>query len=148
MGIDKNEILNPQVCKIEILHTSSIDTYTYGTTRQYRAITLLTGKAWLLVYSSPGTPIFKEEGKQESAGTVFTQTVEFLYPGDSVLSREDLFSLDQMHFVVRLTFNNGLKKLIGSPDNPAQFQVTFSTEKGGYLMTFACRSAEPAFLTT
>lgn len=146
--VDKNDNLNPQVCKIEIVPIGDVSAINFGADRTYRVVTLKSQKSWLEIYFTPGKATYEEEFIEDAAGSAWNQKLEFLYPGEDSDTLNALFNYPSNKWCVKLTFNSALVKLIGDLDNPCLLKKSFSTEKGGHVLSIFRKSSLPALNTT
>lgn len=146
MAYSKSSSLNPQVCKIEVLNVTDSTQVIIGQTRIYRSVLLKSGKAWQVIYSTPGKAEFTEEQLEDPGGPFFNQKVEFPYPGEDTSTRQLLDNLENLRLLVVLTLASGVRLLLGDQGNPCLYKTTFSNEKGGRIVNLSSKAAHPAFL--
>lgn len=147
MSYPKNIILNPQICKVEITPVSWVILVNIASNPFYRDVFFKSdGSDWNLIYSTLGKIVFEEEQQEDPAGPFFNQKLEFPYPGEDYSTRINLDNLENQRYLVAITYNSGIRKLLGDLENPCTLKLGFSIEKGGRIITFQRRSIEPAFL--
>jgi hypothetical protein len=146
MSYPKSSSLNPQVCKVEIIPVEDVQGINIGSTRMHSSVSLKSGKSWQLIYSTPGKIDFSEEQQDDPAGPCFTQKLEFPYPGEDPSMRASLNNIENQRLLIRLTFNSGVMKLLGNLENPCLCKNSFSSDKGGHIISFSRKSPEPSFV--
>lgn len=146
MALTKNTNLIPAVCSIQIASISDIASITDSSTAYKKTVTFKQGKTWTDVYHTPGSMKFEEPKGLSNAGPYYKQKAEGFFPGDDAANLTDFNNIDNKRFVVKLTFNNGISKIIGDLNNPAIISIDFATNKGGSAMLYTCDSIYKAFM--
>lgn len=123
--IQKNNNLVPVITGISFAPVSDIDTMEQGTDRFRRVVTFLSQKDWIPVYFTPGTAELVEKPKDNDAGELFEISLKFLFPGDDEATLAALDPMTDRPVVVRIGYDHGGVKVIGSPENPARLQQSF-----------------------
>ncbi len=143
----KNDNLNPQICKVEISPVQDVLSVNFGENPVYCSVNFKPGGlGWNLVYASPGKIHFEEEQQDDPAGPFFIQKLEFLFPGEDESTRSMLDNMENQRYLVSITFNSGIRKLLGDLENPCTLKMSFAVDKAGRIFTFQRRSVDPAYL--
>jgi hypothetical protein len=148
MSITKSDQLAAIVTKVMYQFAHNIQTFKVGLNVNYRFVSFKTGNNWLPFYFSPGTAIFSETKKESTHGPTFDQLLEFLLPGELSAQNEALKMLDQFPVIVKITYNTGAERIIGTPDVPALFSNDYVSNKAKTSSTtgFKCLSTERAYI--
>jgi hypothetical protein len=125
---------------------SEIAAMYYYTDLFHKAITLTNSGSWRTLYFSPGTAEFSEVQKIEDAGSLFTQTLRFVFPGedDSNSSSFDFFL--RRPLVTLIQYSSGVIKIIGSQERPGFMLKSQKTDSktNGCEFTITCTDIEQA----
>jgi len=98
-------------------------------------------KPWLPFYFTPQTGELQIVPKLSDAGTIYTCTLQSRVPKDQPESTAFISILQDRWFLIRVTDANGIVRLIGTLDFPAQFSARISIPPSpsgynGYDTTF------------
>lgn len=105
-------------------------------------INLLSGAAWLLGYSTPGTLVFEEEGTDTDNGKVFKQVISGFVPGDKLILMDLMNNMEGLPFVVQLTDASGHIRILGTHGHRLVFSAKYGSggersETKGYQFKFS-----------
>lgn len=144
----KSPNLVPVIIKIQYQFTKNIGSIVNGSTTNHRVVTLNSNNDWKEIYFSPASAKYKEPKKQTKAGNLFNQLLSFKYPGEYADSITELEELDELPVVVRIEFNTGTIKLMGSIKIPAYFKSSGQSDakSTGDLFQFYCNTNHRAYL--
>lgn len=92
------------------------------------AVVLKPGKVWSAGSATLGTMGYSEPSELTSAGTIYKKTFIAFCPEDNA-ANNDLFNANRNgQYIVDCTDSNGLRKLIGSIDEPLSFSSALNTK--------------------
>ncbi len=99
------------------------------------------------IYFTPGSATFEEKQKDEEPGRVYEQELKFMFPGedDQLMSLVDKID-NGRRLLIKMTFQNGTKKLIGSIENGAVFlrSTKISGKQSVHEISFSCKQQYPS----
>jgi hypothetical protein len=106
-------------------------------------IVLNSGKAWRDFYSTPGSISFIENGNQSSDGVFYATELKQFYPGTDAESDLAVKKLEHQKLILRVLFNDGDNRIIGSLISPARIKadIESSGKKSGITIITSKRSA-------
>lgn len=91
------------------------------------APTFVAGQRWYSVYGSMSKKGF-DEGEEETAnGMIWEPEVNIFYPYDHQSVRSLVARMNFHQFILRLTDQNGFRRLVGTPWQGLTFSYQFST---------------------
>lgn len=115
------------------------------------AVTLKAGKQWSVGYGTLGSMSYTEPPELTSSGTIYKRLFTAACPEDNA-GNTNLFELmSNKQFIIDYTDNNGLRKLVGSLDEPLFFSPTLNTksgipELGGNFISFYGDGSHKAYI--
>lgn len=124
---------------VPIEHVDSIDIPIKGIITQ--PVSLASGKQWFSGYGTLGSISFTETPEKTNAGELFKRVFTAFCPKDDE-EIDTLFNeMRNMQFLLDYTDSNGLRKLIGSIDEPLKFSASLNTksqmqELAGHSISF------------
>ena len=146
MTIVKNPTLIPTICRIRFVFANLVTTIRkpLGHTVD---IGILLPSSWDEVYFTPGTAEFTEVQKQEEPGSLYTQTLRFLFPGESVTNAGSFDELLNRPILMSMYYTNSMIKILGSSDNPARMTKSLKTDSKGtsWELTVVCFDKDQVF---
>ena len=97
-------------------------------------ILLVTAAAWDKFYGSPETVLITISPENSNAGHIWNVSLKLRYPKDSASVTNTFISMARHTYLIKLTDANGIKKLLGSRDNPMRmvFEILNPGEMSGY----------------
>lgn len=98
-------------------------------------IVLKTGCRWEDMYFTPQTARPESSSKTDEAGTVYDNTINFVFPSDSDLVAQQFSDLEHTALLIKAVCANGSVELYGTAKNPAW--LTYSKTKGAKIMDSA-----------
>lgn len=110
----------------------SDDVETYGTPDNHRIIEplqLKTGKYWKDAYATLETIGYTEKPESSKHGEVFKCSFVGVTPQDSPENAHNFNAMRNGKFLVDYTDSNGLRKIIGSIDEPLSFKSSLNTKQ-------------------
>jgi hypothetical protein len=143
--MEKITTLAPEICKVYFKEKSLVTSITAGSDSNHKVVTLPNGQSWEEIYATPATKEYSEDQKTSSSGPYYEHKVEFFYPGKDAAARSDFNNYGNKQILIKLAFHNGDDLLLGSLEVPVMPSFLFSVKKGGYVITFALQSIQPAF---
>lgn len=118
------------LCSIEFVPVNWI-VYFPEVNPKYNTITqrirLLDGKAWQVCPAPDRERSLIEAQKQNDGGMYIDSTIQAFLPFDSASNEVALKVMRYYRYIVVVNMPNGIRKLIGSMDNPARFSRDFNT---------------------
>lgn len=105
-------------------------------------VTLKALARWFNCYATEGTIKYNEEKQQSPHGDYYKAKLTAFIPKDRAEVIEQLKQMNNKLFVIDYTDNNGLRKLVGTIDNPLSFSDTIDTgdnasKRNGYTIEFS-----------
>lgn len=106
-----------------------------------QAVTLKTAKQWFAGYGTRGSIGYSETPEITNAGTLYKRQFVAFCPKDGP-DNDDLFNeMRNKQFIIDYTDGNGLRKLVGSLEEPLFFSATLNTktntpELAGHSISF------------
>lgn len=147
MEIDKNATLVNIITGISYMYPTVPISVTSSPDKYHKVIFLGENISFNKIYFTPGTAKFTEKEKDEDAGTIYEQEVKFIFPGDDDDTNSLLDILRNRPLLIKITFDNLKRKLIGIPENPAKFQRVqqINDKNSSHEITFTCKANEQAW---
>ncbi len=110
------------------------------------SVNLAPGADWKPVYWQPRTGTFDQTPEETPAGTAYNQTVTCTVPGMEEVQQLTIEQLNQRKLILKLSYDNGMDIIVGSPDVPAFVQANLSAQNFAQknALSFTCRAAKPA----
>ena len=110
------------------------------------SVNLATGAEWKAVYWQPRSGTFDQTPEETPAGTAYNQSVSCTLPGLEEVQQLTIEQLNQRKLILKLTYDNGMHIIVGSPEQPAFVQATLSSQNFAQrnMLTFNCRAPKPA----
>lgn len=113
------------------------------------AVVLRSGKSWYTGYSTLETLEFAERQKNTRAGSSFDKIINGSYPKQSNSMLALFNEMDGQRFVIQITDNNDVVRLVGTINNPLIFRFDFTTGQqaanlNGYKFVFEQEDTDPA----
>lgn len=105
-------------------------------------LTFVAGQRWYTVYGSMLKKGFKETHAITEHGDLWQSGAEIFYPYDTEAARTLMAQMQFHQFILRLTDNNGFRRLVGTPWQGLDFSYRFSTGEGipgtrGYALSWS-----------
>lgn len=104
------------------------------------------GYDWKEIYSTRETINYEEPPSNTDDGKQFAQKLTFSYPGSGKENFDIINDLDQIPLLLRIKYNDGTSRLLGTIENPTFILNDFSTQ--GYVtdtqLTFLRTSEKPS----
>ena len=146
MAISKNTFLIPTICRIRYVFANLVTTI-HKPLDHTVEIGIIPPIAWFEIYFTPGTAEFTEVQKQEDPGSLYTQTLKFLFPGESVYNAGAFDELLNRPLLMSLYYTNSMTKILGSSDNPARMNKSLKTDAKGttWEFTVICYDKDQAY---
>lgn len=91
------------------------------------SVVLKAGKLWYNGYASLDSLNYLEEGKQSDNGHFIQATLKGFVP-DSPEMLQLLVKMDDRKFVLHITDNDNLEKIVGTKETPLTFNCDFETQ--------------------
>lgn len=135
MALEKSQKLVPIICKMFYQFAHNVATMDQGTDQYSTTITFSEGD-WQPVYFSPGTAKFSEPHKLTAAGPEYKQKLNFRYPGENSPIQGDLDLLERLPVIFRFDYNDGVSKIIGTREVPAEFSSDYDSNSDGAGSSF------------
>lgn len=122
------------------------DLSTYTKAGNYVTIALAAEKEWISVEHTQLQAAFSENQKDTPAGEQYTPTLQLILGGDDAEQLDELTGLSGMPLAVKMDYENGVSKIIGSPDYPVFMgsdlgSANFETKR---TLTFAGNMPHPS----
>lgn len=97
-------------------------------------ILLVTGAVWDKFYGSPETISVTISPESTNAGYKWNVSIKLSYPKDDASITNTFISMAQHAYIIKHTDGNGVKKILGSRDNPMRmkFDINSPGEASGY----------------
>jgi len=104
---------------------------------------LADGLFWIPVYFVPGSAELAEPSAEHAQGKLYNQLLKYRVPGDD---SADLARLERLHtlpVIIKITFSDGIERIMGAPDNPALYASDFasSAKSTGANAAFRCQAS-------
>lgn len=108
----------------------------------HHAVVLKPNSRWFDFYCTKGTIDFLDEQQESKQGDFHLKTISGFVPKDRVDLKNLFDVMMNDKFIVDITDNNGVRKLVGSIDEPLTFKSKFTTgndvnKRNGYTITFS-----------
>ena len=147
MSIDKNENLSLFISGISYLYPDVPDAITYGADKFHKRIYLPQGVIFKQIYFTPGTAEFEEEETEKDGGVIFKQELKLIIPGEDHDTASLLQAIRNRPLLIKITFSNHERKLIGLPENPARFarKQKITGKVSSANISFICSAMESAW---
>lgn len=115
------------------------------------AVVLKTNKRWFSAYATQGTIGYSETSEQTAHGEVFKQQLVAIIPKDDKDKAVLFNKMRNQKFIVDYTDSNGLRKLIGSLEEPLFFSSSANTKtemsgRNEHSITFYGTGTHKAFI--
>lgn len=131
MNIQKNQNLIPIITKVHYQFAENISSINTGSSKNTRQIVFNPDQDWEQIEISPASVKFQEPMSSTNAGPMYKQSLNFTLQGEDTGTIDDYDQLIGRRIILRLEYNTGLLKIVGSLDNPARFNDSpVSDEKG------------------
>lgn len=92
------------------------------------AVVLKSNCRWFDIYGTQGTKEFTEESTQSDAGTSFKKSIKLITPKIRTELDDQFNDMANRLFILDVTDNNGLRKIVGTIDEPLKFKCTATTK--------------------
>lgn len=147
MAFDKNENLAQVITGISYLYPDIPTSIVDGNDKFHKNINLPINTVFNAIYFTPGTAKFSESDKDDNAGGVIEQELKCIIPGEDDDTPSYMNAIRNRPLLIKITFGNTTKKLIGLPDNPVYLiRKQQITEKiNATELTFTCSSLASAW---
>lgn len=114
-------------------------------------ITLQASKKWFCAYATLGTMGYTESPTNSSAGTIFSRQFSAFIPKDSAEINAQLNEMRDVRFVLDYTDSNGLRKIVGSIEEPLNFSSSLNTQsdmpgRNGHNIVFSGDATHKAYV--
>lgn len=93
-------------------------------------ITFKDGFGWLQVWGAMNSKGYDEQMDNTEHGQHRKVSVQLFYPFDDATIRDTLREMQFHQWVLRITGENGMKRLVGAPWNGLEFSYKFGTGDG------------------
>lgn len=90
-------------------------------------LTFAAGARWYSVYGSMTKKGYEEGAQDTDHGTIYEPAVKLFYPWDTEATRQLLGLMPFHRFVLRVTDNNGFRRLVGTPWQGLEFKYKMGT---------------------
>lgn len=99
------------------------------------------GQRWYTVYGSMTKKGYDDAMSDSDNGDIWKANIEIFYPYDSEAARTLMANMNFHQFILRLTDNNGFRRLVGTPWQGLKFGYRFATGDGipgtrGYALSW------------
>ena len=91
-------------------------------------VELKEGKQWYCGYGTLGSMSYTETPSENMNGAVFSKLLSAVCPQDGEENNALFNEMRNRRFIVDYTDSNGLRKLIGSIEEPLKFNATLNTQ--------------------
>lgn len=91
-------------------------------------VTLTATARWFDFYGTPGTIELSEDDNQNEAGTYYKKKLTAITPKNRTELDKIFTEMRHRQFVLDVTDNNGIRKLVGSTTEPLKFKCKSSTK--------------------
>lgn len=145
MALTKNKNIAPSIVNIKYAFAYDIIDVRRGSDDNHKIVVFKPGKSWNEMYSSPVGMQFEEPPKNTDAGTLYEQKLSKFFPGDDESNISDFADIENRPLLALFFYDNGTARFIGSIGNPAEISLSYSTSRGGTIMTFTCNSQFRAY---
>ncbi len=110
-----------------------------------KEVSLKPDKQWFDFYGTEGTMAFSEDDSNTNDGTLYNKKVIAITPKQRTEIDVLFFKIRNRRFILDLIDNNGLRKIIGSIEEPLKFTNKGDTKnmasgRNEYAIEFACSS--------
>jgi hypothetical protein len=112
---------------IPVAHCVSIDMPIKG--KVLKPVEVLTGKRWFSGYATLETIGFAEPSELTDNGTIYKPKFTAIVPKDSAEATHLFDQMSNGRFLLDYTDSNGLRKLVGSLDEPLFFSADLNTKQ-------------------
>jgi hypothetical protein len=146
MNIPKNLNRIPSICKVLFTFCPEIDSITFVTDSFHESIALKTGGTWRSIYFAPGSAEYTEVQKLEDPGSLFSQTLRFVFPGEDENNSAFFDAILHVPLVALVQYSNGAFKIIGSTRNPSWMTKSQKTDSktNGVELSITCMDTRQA----
>lgn len=134
---EKNQNRVPVITKLQYQFPHNIASFVIGSTNQHRVITFSGVEVWKDLYFTPNSANIAQPSKRLAAGKIFNQALSFSSPGEDPTSDAEIAKIEELEAVVRIEYNDGRVKIIGSDKNPARLNTNFKSDNDATKSTFA-----------
>lgn len=145
MNLTKNKNLAPVIAKVFYAYTYNVGEIGNGVDDNHKVVLFKNGTDWTEVYKVPRDADFEEVVKKSDAGKLYDQKLPISFPGDDDTNVSDFEELEDRPLLIMFQYDNGKRRFFGSLDNPVEALISYSTNKGGAVITFSCTSKFRAF---
>lgn len=145
MSLTKNKYLAPIITRVYYQFIYNIVSVNPGSTDNHKTVLFQAGQNWLEIYKVPKDVNFDEPIKRTDAGNLYEQKLQLSFPGDDESNLADFNNLEHRPLIVKFEYDNSKSKLIGEVNNPVTASISYSTSRGGSVITFECDSRNRAF---
>jgi hypothetical protein len=118
--IEKNTKITNHICRIYWNLASDIASLV-KTSNFTAVISFLTG-SWTEIYITPPAQL-DEKSESGFSGQIIKSTITFHFPGEESTNAEAFAQLLGRGLVLRLVYDNGTEKLLGTKDNPVYLEM-------------------------
>lgn len=112
---------------IPVEHVSSIDIANNHVIE--KPVVLNQGKYWYDVYATLGTIGYSETQKETENGSQFECVLSAVVPKDETINAHNFNTMRNQKFIIDYTDSNGMRKLVGSKEEPLFFKSEFTTKE-------------------
>ena len=123
MSLTKNSNLVPVICNVYFSPIEDVDSIFSGTDRFHQIVVFNSGKSWQEIYFTPGTAEFNEKPKDNDAGTLFEQSLKFIFPGEDESNASAFDQVMDRPVLVKMQYSNGILKILGTKEIPARLSL-------------------------
>lgn len=99
-------------------------------------IALSPGRNWYQGYARPTTLQYEEIPEQKKHGLIFRKSVKGIYPYDSVTVTKAFGTLYHVPLLLKITDRRGMRRLLGTPEEPMRFVGTYKSNGIGGFAEF------------
>lgn len=95
----------------------------------HKAVTVAAGYRWFDGYCSEESMKYTEEQEDSENGAFFKKTFTGNVPKDREEVVDTFETMKNRRYILDITYNNGVRKLVGTADEPLYFSSKFDTSK-------------------
>jgi hypothetical protein len=138
--------------KIQFLPIYAFQSFTPGFTGIVAAdVVLRANFAWSDIYFTVDTAGHQQDENLDDHGEFWTQQVVAFVPADELELEQTLLQFRNVKYVLLITLQNGLQKIVGTPDQALDIKIKSSTQdtipgRNGHALTFSGNTTKRALL--
>lgn len=131
--IEKNSKITNHIC--QIFWNLANDVYSLVKNTNHAAVITFINNDWTEIYITPPAQL-DEKSESDFSGQIFKSILSFMFPGEEDSNAEAFKQLLGKGLVLKLVYDNGTEKLLGSTNNPVFLEMkNASSPNGGFIFS-------------